>query len=72
MIEVVAALVLIMLFPAQWLMGLMLDHDAFSELSVVVAASVPAILGNLESIQLFSNVLFGRECITRVCSDKRK
>ena len=59
MIEVVATVLLVGMLPREDRVRLMLHHDTFLELSVVVAARVTTILRDLERIKLLLHVLLG-------------
>ena len=51
-IEIVATVLLICSFPFQEALSLMLNHNAFLELGIVIFASVSSVQGNFECVQL--------------------
>ena len=65
MIEVVAAVFLVLALPGEDRTGLVLHEDALLELGVEVLAAVASVHGNQHSVELLLRVLFRLEHIVR-------
>ena len=60
MVVVVAAVLLVLMFPAQHIVrGVMVNVNALFEFSKVIPATVSLVQGHLEGVKLFADVHFG-------------
>ena len=57
-IKIVSTVSLIYIFPSHKIMSLVLDHNTFFEISIIIFACISSILWNFQSIKFFFQMCF--------------